>query len=196
MSKTLWAGLAVLSMVVAGCGGDDDEPDADPGRGETSSDAPPGDTGTDESAAPEVELPVFCDLLTPEQVGEALGGAVVQLETGPLDACEFSQSDVYEYSGSLGAVVVDAGNGGFEGFKGGIEETLEDAVVHDIKGLGERAFVTTGAFGGTEHLQAAGGVLADGILFTVNISQIASHSEDEMVAAGEKLLRLMVEAAG
>jgi hypothetical protein len=196
MNKTWWAGLAVVSLLVAGCGGDDDEPDADPGRGDTSSDAPPADPGTDEPAAPEEELPIFCDLLTPEQVGEALGGAEVQLETGPLDACEFSQSDVYEYSGSLGAVVVDTGNGGYEGFKGGIEGTLDDVVVHDIEGLGEQAFVTTGSFGGSEHLQAAGGVLADGVLLTVNISQVSGHSEDEMVAAGEKLLRLMVESAG
>ena len=48
--------------------------------------------------------------------GQPPSAAAVRLETGPLTACEFSQSDVYEYSGFLGAGVVDTGNGGFEGF--------------------------------------------------------------------------------
>jgi hypothetical protein len=196
MSRTWWAGLAVVGMLVAGCGGDDDS-DADTAPDDSSSDASAPDPGTDESDAPEApdELPVFCDLVTAEQVGEALGGDVT-LETGPFDACEFSQSDVYEYSGSLGVVEVDPGNGGFEAYMSGSEATLTNAVVHDVPGVGDGAYVTTGTFGTGENLQAAGGVLVGGVVYTVNVSQAAGHTEDEMVAISEKLLALMVEAAG
>lgn len=196
MSRTWWAGLAVVGMLVAGCGGDDDS-DADTAPDDTSSDAPASEPGTDESDAPEApdELPVFCDLVTAEQVGEAVGGDVT-IKTGPFDACEFSQSDVYEYSGSLGVVEVDTGNGGFEAYRDGGAATLTDAVVHDVTGVGDQAFVTTGSFGGGESLQAAGGVLVGGVVYTVNVSQAADHTEDELVAISEKLLSLMVDAAG
>jgi len=196
MRRTWWAGLAVLGMLVTGCGGDD-KSDADTAPDDTSSDAPATEPDGDEPDAPDApdELPLFCDLVTAEQVGEAVGGDVT-LETGPFDACEFSQSDVYEYSGSLGAVPVDIGNGGYEGYKSGSAAALTDAVVHEVPGVGEQAYVTTGTFGGGESLQAGGGVLVGGTVYTVNLSQAAGHTEDEMVAISEKLLSLMVEAAG
>jgi hypothetical protein len=199
MKKTWWAALAVVGLVVSGCGGDEDS-DADSGRDDNTSDSSGTDPGTDvdtdvDEPATEDDLPVFCDLLTAEQVGEAVG-ATVTVATGPFDACEFKQEDVYEYSGSLGAVIIDNGNGGYDAYKTGGAAALTDPVTHDIAGVGEDAFVTTGTFGGGESLQAGGGVLVGGIVYTVNISQAADHTEDEMVAISEKLMTLMVEAAG
>lgn len=190
--KRAWiAGLLVVGALASGCGDDGASND-------------PGDTGNDTSAAESngadsgdtepAELPKFCDLLTAEQVTAAVGAAVT-LTTGPFDACEFKQDDPRAVSGSVGAVEVDTGNGGFEGYQSGISGTLQNVAEHPVEGLGDGAFVTTGTIGGGESLQTAGGVLVGGTVYTVNLSQASGMAEGDLVAIAEKLLKLLVDVA-
>lgn len=180
------AGLVLVVVTAAGCGEDDPGP-ATGGTAGSSTDS----TVSTEPAA----LPRFCDLLTPEQVTAAVGAAVT-LETGPFDACEFGQDDdPRALSGSLGAVEVDTGNGGFDAYRSGTAGSLDDAVEHPVPGVGDDAFVTTGTFAGGESLQGAGAVLVGGTAYTLALAQASGLSEEELVAVGEKLLRLMADAA-
>ena len=192
MKLTWIAGLALVGAVATGCG-DDGGSDKDSGS------ADPGNTtveegGDGEGGSEGGELPKFCDLLTADQLSEAVG-ATVTVTTGPFDACEFSQEDPRAVSGSVGAVEVDTGNGGFDAYKTGSTSVLTDAVEQSIDGLGDGAFVTTGSFGGSENLTAAGGVLVGGTVYTVNLAQSVGLSADELVAIGQHLLELLVEAA-
>lgn len=186
-------GLVLLAATATGCGDDDPKPAADSPGSATSDTSDAGeDTGGDTGAP--AGLPKFCDLVTPEEVTAAVGAAVT-LETGPFDACEFGQEDPRALSGSLGAVEVDTGNGGFAAYRSGSRTTLDDGVDHPVAGVGDEAFVATGTFAGGENLQGAGAVLVDGTAYTLALSQGSGLSEEELVAIGEKLLRLMADAA-
>lgn len=182
------AGLVLVAATAAGCGEDDPAPT---GSGSTGS---PGSTGSTGSTGP-AALPRFCDLLTPAQVTAAVGAAVT-LEAGPLDSCEFGQDDdPRALSGTLGAVEVDTGNGGFAAYRSGTAGSLEDAVEHPVTGVGDEAFVATGTFAGGENVQAAGAVRVGGTAYTLALAQGAGLSEEDLVAVGERLLRLMADAA-
>ncbi|WP_182378390.1 hypothetical protein [Nocardioides sp. WS12] len=191
MKRAWLAGLMVVGALAAGCGGDGDSNDAGDAGDNTSAAESNGDDSEGTDAA---ELPKFCDLLTTDQVAAAVGAAVT-LVTGPFDACEFDQEDPRAVSGSVGAVEVDTGNGGFEGYQSGISASLGNLTNHPIDGLGDDAFVTTGTFGGGESLQTAGGVLVGGTVYTVNLSQASGMTDGELVAIAEKLLKLLVDAA-
>lgn len=190
MKRAWLAGLLVVGALASGCGDDGDSNDS----GDT------GDTSAVESNDVDPEgdepagLPKFCDLLTADQVSAAVGAAV-NLSTGPFDACEFDQDDPRALSGSVGAVEVDTGNGGYDAYVSGAGGSLEDSAAHPLDGIGEQAFVTTGIFGGGSSLQAAGGALVGGSVYTVNLSQATGMSEAELVAISEKLLTLLVDAA-
>lgn len=189
--KRAWiAGLLVIGALAAGCGDDGASDDVAPD--DTASAGAPG--GTDPQDDEPDALPKFCDLLSADQVTAAVGAAVT-LTTGPFDACEFKQEDPRAVSGSVGAVEVDTGNGGFEGYRSGITGTLTDPVEHPVEGVGDGAFVTTGTIGGGTSLQAAGGVLVGGLVHTVNLSQASAMTEDALVAIAENLLQLLVDAA-
>lgn len=187
-ARTALAGLVLVLATAAGCGDDDPEPAA--GNTVDSTDST---TSTADSTEP-AALPRFCDLVTPEEVTAAVGAAVT-LEAGPLDSCEFGQEDPRALSGSLGAVEVDTGNGGFAAYRSGSRSTLDDGVDHPISGVGDEAFVATGTFAGGENLQGAGAVLVGGTAYTLALAQGSGLSEEELVAIGEKLLRLMADAA-
>lgn len=200
MKRALISLLAVVAVTATGCGGDDTDKDSDPGAssnagtdtgGDTGGDTS-GDTGGDEPAA----LPTFCDLITADQVTEAVGVSVT-VEVGPFDACEFDDaSNVRGLSGSLGTAEVGTANGDFEGYRTGASAALDNGVDHPLEGLGEEAFVATGTFAGGENIQAGGGVLVgNGVVYTVNLAQGIGMTEDELVAISEKLLQLMLDAA-
>lgn len=180
MTRALFAGLLLVAALATGCGDD-----GDAGDDATSAATPDGE----ESAG----LPTFCDLLTAEQVTGAVG-APVTLTAAAFDACEIDQEDPRALSGSLGAVAVDNGNGGYDAYRSGSKASLEGAVEHPIEGVGEQAYVTTGSFAGSESLQAAGGALVDGNVYTVTLVQSQGMTEDALVEVGRKLLELMVDA--
>lgn len=177
------AALSLIGVVAAGCGGDDAGDDT---KKDASSST---DDGSDDGG-----LPKFCDVITAEQISEATG-ATMTTEVGPFDACEFSQDDPRALSGSLGTTEVDTGNGGFEAYRSGAGATLDDATTKDLAGLGDGAFMSVGTFAGGENLQAAGGVLVGGTVYTVNLVQGAGMSEDELVGIGEALIKLMLDSA-
>lgn len=187
-ARTALAGLALLLATAAGCGDDDPKPAADgtPAPGTESTDS----TDSTEPAA----LPRFCELVTPEEVTAAVGAAVT-LEAGPQDSCEFGQEDPRALSGALGAVEVDTGNGGFAAYRSGSSAALDGAVDHPVPGVGDDAFVATGTFAGGENLQGAGAVLVGGTAYTLTLAQGSGLGEEELVAIGERLLRLMADAA-
>jgi hypothetical protein len=192
MKRTWIAGLAIIGAVVTGCS-DDGDSDSDTESRDPGNSAAGDEDGSD-GGSEGGELPKFCDLLTADQVSEAVG-ATVTVAAGPFDACEFSQEDPRAVSGSVGAVEVDTGNGGFDAYKSGSTSVLTDAAEQVIEGLGDDAFVTTGAFGESENLTAAGGVLVGGTVYTVNLAQSVGLSADELVAIAQQLLELMVEVA-
>ncbi|MFC7503925.1 hypothetical protein [Nocardioides sp. GCM10030258] len=191
MKRAWLAGLLVVGALASGCGDDGDNNDSgDTGDNTSAVESNDVDPEGDEPAG----LPKFCDLLTADQVSAAVGAAV-NLSTGPFDACEFDQDDPRALSGSVGAVEVDTGNGGYDAYVSGAGGSLEDSAAHPLDGIGEQAFVTTGTFGGGSSLQAAGGALVGGSVYTVNLSQATGMSEAELVAISEKLLTLLVDAA-
>lgn len=191
MTRALIAGLLLVGALASGCGGDGDSTDSGDTGDNNSVAESSGDDSDDTDAA---ELPKFCDLLTVDQVTAAVGAAVT-LTTGPFDACEFKQDDVRALSGSVGAVQVDTGNGGFEGYASGASGALTDATEHPVDGIGDDAFVTTGTIGGGESIQTAGGVLVGGNVYTVNLSPGPGMTADELVAIAKELLQLLVDAA-
>lgn len=189
MKRARLAGLLMIGVLASGCGDDgDDGGSADDGSGTTDSSA------TDAGDADSGELPKFCDLLTADQVTAAVGAAVT-LTTGPFDACEFKQEDPRAVSGSLGAVQVDTGNGGYDAYVSGASGALTDATEHPVDGIGDDAFVTTGTIGGGESIQTAGGALVGGTVYTVNLSPGPGMGADELVAIANELLQLLVDAA-
>ena len=93
----------------------------------------------------------------------------------------------------LGAVDV-AASGGYETYQSGTKAVLTSPTRHDFDDLGESAYVDIGTIAGGENLQVAGGVLVGEVIYTLNLSQAAGLSEEELVAVSEKLLQLMVDA--
>lgn len=195
----LAAGTLALLMV-AGCGGSNDG--AGSGASGTTSVASAsaadssasGGTAASGSASSDA-VPMFCDFLTAEQIGEAIG-ATVTISQGPMDLCEFTQEDPRALGGSVGATRVDIGNGGYEGYAAGARLTLTNPVEVPLSGIGDQAFMTTGTFAGGENLQGAGGVLVGGTVFTVNLTQGNGLSQEQLVQAGTNLLKLLVTTAG
>ncbi|GAA4815936.1 hypothetical protein ACFQ0K_07555 [Nocardioides caeni] len=191
MTRAWIVGLLLVGAVAAGCGDDTDKINGKDSGDTSSTGSDGGDSGdSGDSGA----LPLFCDLITAEEIGEALG-APVTTTTGPFDVCEFDQEDPRALSGSLGTVEVGADNGGFESYRSGSSATLENATDHPLDDLGE-AFVATGTFAGGENLQASGGVLVDGgVVYTVTLIQGEEMSEQELVTISAALLQLMLDAA-
>jgi len=189
-------GLVLVAVMTAGCNdGEGDASDATTtttvatATDTTSETTSETDAETDTDAA---ALPAFCDLVTADQLAAAVGAAVTT-STGPFDACEFDQEDPRALSGSLGATDVQAG-GGYESYQSGTKGALDSPVRHDLDGIGDAAYLDLGTVAGGENLQVAGGVLVGQVVYTLNLAQGVGLSEDELVATGEKLLRLMVEA--
>ena len=177
--------IGALALSMAGCGGDDASDKApSSSNGDNDPGTAPGADGAD--------LPEICDLVTAEEVGEVLG-ATVALEPGPSGAdCEFSiPDDVRGYSGTLGALSVDTGNGGFDALQSGAGAVMDDPADHDVD-VADGGFVTTGTVFGGENLQSSGGALVGGVAYTATVIQGSGHSEEEMVAITQQLLELVV----
>ncbi|WP_162602454.1 hypothetical protein [Nocardioides daejeonensis] len=189
----LAASATVLLLLLAGC-------DSDSSDSSSSSNQQTQDTGNDNNAgtAPgsdQVELPVLCDLVTAEDVGGILG-LTVELEAGPFDDCEFSApDDLRDYSGALGALSVDTGNGGFDALKSGSKAAMDAPVEHEIP-VGDAGYVTTGTVFGGENLQASAGALVGGVAYTVTLIQGSGHTEAEMVEVSQRLLELVLSRTG
>ncbi|WGX96475.1 hypothetical protein [Nocardioides sp. L-11A] len=187
-------GLLLVVVLAAGCG-DDGGTSSDPAPAAstaTGTDGTDGTGRTDGDPGDEVTLPVFCDLVSADQLTAAVGAAVTT-STGPFDGCEFDQEDPRALSGSLGAVDVAAG-GGYEAYQSGSQGAMDEPVRHDIDGLGDAAYVDIGTVAGGANLQVGGGVLVGDVVYTLNLAQGTGMSEDELVAISEQLLRLMVDA--
>lgn len=185
MRRALITGLTLVAALAAGCG-DDGESDAkgDGGTGPTTSSSDGG-----EPAA----LPKYCELLTADQVTEAVG-APVTLETDPFGGCAFSQEDPRALSGTLGATELGEGAGGYETYQSGSKGAMDTSTRHDVSGLGDAAYVDIGTVAGGESLHVAGGVLSGTVISTLNLAQATSMGEDELLAISEKLLALMAQA--
>lgn len=191
MRRALITGLTLVAALAAGCG-DDGESDtkSDGGTGPTTSSSDPGSDS--DSGEPEA-LPKFCDLVTADQVTEAVGAPVI-LETDPFGGCAFSQEDPRALSGTLGATELGEGAGGYETYQSGSKGAMDDPTRHDFSGLGDAAYVDIGTIAGGENLQVAGGVLSGTVIATLNLAQGTGMGEDELVAISEKLLTLMADA--
>lgn len=193
MGRSWLTGLVLVGVMAAGCGGGDDPADEDqPTSAGSSAGSDTGDTGSGDAGT--AALPVFCDLITAEEIGATIG-ATVTTSTGPFDACEFSQDDARALSGSLGATDV-ADSGGYEGYQFGTKATMDDPTRHefDLGDPGDGAYVDIGTVFGGENLQVAGGVLVGDVIYTLNLAQGNGLSEDELVATSEALLQLMLDA--
>lgn len=176
--------LVLLAALATGCSEDDTSAGGGGSAEETSAAG---------AANADAGPPVFCDLVTVDDLTAAVGAAVTT-STGPFDACEFDQDDPRALSGSLGAVDTQD-NGGYEAYQSGTRSSLDTPARHDVAGIGDAAYVDIGSFAGGDNLQVAGGVLVGEQIYTLNLTQGVGLSEDELVATSERLLRLMVEAA-
>lgn len=190
MKRALITGLTLVAALAAGCGDDGTDAKGDGGADPTTSSSEPG-SGSD-SGEP-AALPRFCDLLTADQLTEAVG-APVTLETDPFGGCAFAQEDPRALSGTLGATELGEGAGGYETYQSGTRSAMDDPSRHDVPGLGDGAYVDIGTIAGGENLQVAGGVLSGTVIYTVNLAQGAGLGEDELVTISERLLTLMADA--
>ncbi|MDQ6526267.1 hypothetical protein RB608_21790 [Nocardioides sp. LHD-245] len=188
-------GSVLVVVLAAGCG-DDGGTSSGPAPASSPATGADGTEGAGDSGGgddgDEAVLPVFCDLLSADQISAA-AGVTVTTSTGPFDACEFDQEDPRALSGSLGAVDVEAG-GGYEAYQSGSKGAMDEPVRHDLDGIGDAAYVDIGTIAGGENLQVGGGALVGGTVYTLNLAQGTGMSEAELVTVSEKLLRLMVDA--
>ncbi|MCR1781190.1 hypothetical protein KVF89_01465 [Nocardioides carbamazepini] len=187
-------GLLLVMMLVAGCGDDGDAASGSDPTPSAATGAPSAD-GTDDGDggdADDAVLPVFCDLVSADQLTAAVGAAMTT-STGPFDACEFEQEDPRALSGSLGAIDVEAG-GGYEAYQSGSKGAMDEPTRHDLAGIGDAAYVDIGTVAGGGNLQVGGGALVGQVVYTLNLAQATGMSEEELVAVSERLLRLMVDA--
>ena len=187
MSRFWLTGLVVIGVVAAGCTVATDAPEIGAGADTSTTADPPRQEGSDEP----ITRPLFCDLLSPEQIGQVIG-AEVTTATGPFDACEFSQEDARALSGSLG--VTDIVGGGYEAYQYGTSATMDAPSRHEFD-LGSGAYVDVGTVAGGENYQVAGGVLVGDVIYTLNLAQGVGMSQEDLLLAGEALLRLMLDAA-
>jgi len=128
--RTALAAVALApALLLASCGGDDEEPVASAPTSGTTTDAPDPET-TSAAPAGEDEVPdAFpCDDLLPAEVG-AIAGGTYTFELGPFDACEYTPDDVR----SKPSINVEIPEGEFDlsGITGGTE----------IPGLGIKGYV-------------------------------------------------------
>lgn len=189
MTRALIAGLTLVAALAAGCGDDGGSDTTGDGGADPTTSGSEQEPGAGEPAA----LPKFCDLLTADQLTEAVG-APVTLTTDPFGGCAFAQEDPRALSGTLGATELGEGAGGYETYQSGTRGALDDPTRHDVPGLGDGAYVDIGTIAGGENLQVAGGVLSGTVIYTVNLAQGAGLGEADLVAISEKLLTLMADA--
>ncbi|HVK30256.1 MAG TPA: hypothetical protein VM575_18095 [Nocardioides sp.] len=189
MKRALITGLTVVAALAAGCGDDGTDASDDGGTAPTTSASNPGSDSGEPAA-----LPKFCDLLTADQLTEAVGASVT-LETDPFGGCAFSQEDPRALSGTLVATELGEGAGGYETYQSGTKGAMDGPTRHEVPGLGDAAYVDIGTIAGGENLQVAGGVLSGTVIYTLNLAQATGMTEDELVAISETLLKLLVEAA-
>jgi hypothetical protein len=152
------AATAVLLTTLGACGGGDG-PDEDDDTGGTPS-ATAGEGG--EASASDAVDP--CDVLTVEEVGDALGAPVTATEP-PGGGCGFEQDD--PRAPSVGIFAVEGVGGGFESSKAGL---VVDGEIEDVPDVGDDAWVAVGAAGGRDA-QGQGIVMRGDQLVNVTILQ-------------------------
>lgn len=182
--RRLFAAVLLPLALLSACGNDSTDSSADSSATEPAADA---------AAADDVEAPRFCEALTADQVGAAIG-ATVTLEEGPI-GCEFGQEDLRALSGTIGTTPAEDDSAGFfRTYRSGAGSALQDSAVNDVPGIGEAAFVATGLSPGGSNQQGAGAALVGDLLVTVNLSQGTGMTAAEVTEAGTALLQLAVDA--
>ncbi|HNA99864.1 MAG TPA: hypothetical protein PLO27_03635 [Marmoricola sp.] len=185
--RLMAAGALMLGVLIAGCGSGTEGPKDNPAGSSQSV-----DQGATDNSTSAQDTPKFCDLLTAEQIGTAIGGTVT-LNTGPFDACEFKQDDPRALSGSLGSSSLQE-NGGYEAYQAGSRAAMDDPTRTDLPGLGDAAYVDIGTVAGGSNLQVAGGVKVGDIIHTINLAQGNGMSAAQLTEISKKLLQLMLDA--
>lgn len=173
--------LSVVALGLSACGGSDDPAPSSAANGATA------ESGSDDDA----DAATFdaCKELPADVVGKIIG-ATMTSEVGPFDVCEYDQEDVRATSVAIGSQPEADLGGGFDVYKSGSAGALTDAVVKDLPGIGEDAFVVTGRFGDGENIQLQGAALIDGVVVTVNLTQASGLAADALVAQATELLDL------
>ncbi len=169
---------AVLLSTLGACGGGDDDPPGT-GAGTSTSSADAGDAAPAEAADP-------CDVLTADEVGAVLGGAVTAKEV-PGGGCGFDQDD--PRAPSVGILAVSGAGGGFDASKQGV---VVEGDPQDVPGVGDGAWMAIGTAGG-ENLQGQGVVAVGDQL--VNITLVQGDGLDRPAVASMTVALLTLVAS-
>jgi hypothetical protein len=183
LARALAVVLTTGILALTACGSDDAGDGGDGGDGGSSS-------TPSEEAADAVD---FCSVLTVEDVGEVLGGAVT-VEEIPGGGCNFSLEDPKAPSAAIAQSVVDDFAGGFDAMRAGVTSMI-DGDVEDLDGVGDEAFVVASASLGGESVAGAGGVLLGGTMVQLTLLQSQDLSEDEVHQLTVDVLTLVASKA-
>lgn len=182
-----------LSLTLAACGGSD-EPEDSAGTS-PSADAPadaPADDPVDEPADDPADEPAeaidVCSLVTADEIGAIVGGAVTASEV-PGGGCSFDQDDPRAPSVALGVTPYDESTGGLEGAKSGVSAVI-DGTPADVD-LGDGAFVVVGTTMGGDSQQGGGAVHVGGSIVQVTYLQSTGLTADEVTTQVTDLLTLV-----
>jgi len=138
----------------------------------------------------------LCATLTKEEIADAIG-APVTLNVGPSGDCEFAQGDARALQGSFGAVVHASENGGYDTYLAGMAASFDELTKTPIVGLGERAVAFTGLpkMGSGENFMGGGVIDHGSYLVQVTLVQGNGMARAHLVAAAERLLRVIDTAS-
>lgn len=190
------AALVVVTVLTA-CGGGDDEND-DTGATSAAATGQPAAAQSD-AAEPQPETEDgsaprdICSAVTAEQVGEALETEGLVADVLPGFGCGFSSDDPRLPSVTLAEVPVGGGNGGFEGFRGGVALGL-GGEPETVDGVGDEAFVVTGTVGGGSSVTGSGGVRLGEVAVQVTLLQSSGLSADDVRRLTVAVLTLVADA--
>jgi len=187
--------VAVLLLSVLGACGGSDSPasDGDENAGSATSAAPAEDDADDADDADDSDGSSSaavdpCTLLTPEQVGPILGGAVT-LKEAPGGGCGFDQED--PRAASVGFFAVDGAGGGFDASKQG---NVVDGDTEDVPDAGDGAWLAVGTSGG-DNLQGQGVVAIGDTLVNISLTQGNGLGEADVRQMMESLIALVASVA-
>lgn len=175
--------LLLALVALTSCGGDDESAAADPTADPTA--------GSGATSSGPLEI---CSLLTPEAVGEVLGGDVSVTEV-PGGGCSFDQEDPRAPSVGVAETPYDEGAGGMDGTQQGIEALLDGSGAERLDGIGDDALVAVGTSMGGESQQGGGAVLVAGTTVQLTVLQAVDLPAEEVRAMVVDLLTLVADVA-
>lgn len=178
--------IAVLAtLTLAGCGTEEGESPTG-----TTSDRTTQSGGEDASTVLDI-----CSLVTEAEVSSVLGGSVTSEEV-PGGGCNFAnEDDPRAASLQVVASALDESTGGFEGSIAGVSGALQGDAGAPVDGVGDRAYLKTGTFGGSDFVRGSGLVQIGSTVVQVDLSPDEGTSATDVEAIVLNALELVAGKA-